>query len=525
MQKMLNVLDEHALDAENATLEGFYGSVRRRVAGIDNAAGKQRVLIELYDKFFATAFPKTVAKLGIVYTPVEIVDFILRSTDEVLRAEFGQGLTDPGVHVLDPFTGTGTFLVRLLQSGLIETHDLARKYAEELHANEILLLAYYIAAANIETTYEELAGAPAPFPGLVLTDSFQSWEDDDTPDLDIIPENNARLERQKLAPIQVIIGNPPYSVGQDSANDDNANEKYETLDAAIRDTYAALSTAVNKNSLYDSYIRAIKWATLRIKDRGIVAFVTNGGFLDSNVADGMRLSLADEYSAIYIYNLRGNRRNGGAEGRPIWEAFAKGSGGSIATIAIVLLVKNPAKSGSIDVRYAQVGDFTTASEKVAEIVHSRSYSGLNPISIMPNEHGDWLAQRAKDFSTFLPIQSLFTVYSGGLKTNRDTWCYGFSTEAVSKKMQRLIATYESDRSQQRTAADATQDDSLISWNRSLLADLVRGQVRSFKPAAIREAAYRPFTKQRVYFDRRLNDMVYRLPSLYPESDIGTIGSR
>jgi len=214
MELMLASLDEHNLDSENETLEKFYASVRRRVEGVSNAEGKQRVIVELYDKFFATAFKKTVDKLGIVYTPVAIVDFILNSADQVLREEFGQGLTDEGVHILDGFTGTGTFMVRLLQSGLIEPHDLARKYAVELHANEILLLAYYIAAVNIETTYADLTGDPQSFPGLILTDTFQSWEPDDRPDLDVFPENNARLEHLKSLPITVIVGNPPYSAGQ-----------------------------------------------------------------------------------------------------------------------------------------------------------------------------------------------------------------------------------------------------------------------------------------------------------------------
>ena len=246
MELMLASLDDHNLEAEQQSLDRFYASVRRRVEGVRDAEGKQKVIVELYDNFFATAFKKTVDRLGIVYTPIEIVDFILRSADEVLRSEFGQGLTDEGVHILDGFTGTGTFIVRLLQSGLIEPHDLARKYANELHANEMLLLAYYIAAVNIETTYAALAngdgdapGAYEPFPGLVLTDTFQSYEDGDRDDLDIFPANNERIERQRKLPITVIVGNPPYSVGQDSANDDNQNTKYPTIDAAIRDTYAA----------------------------------------------------------------------------------------------------------------------------------------------------------------------------------------------------------------------------------------------------------------------------------------------
>ena len=277
MQDMLDVLDEHTLDAENATLEQFYASVRERAKGVDNAEGRQRIIVELYDKFFATAFKKTVDKLGIVYTPIEIVDFILHSADWALRKEFGQGLTDEGVHVLDGFTGTGTFMVRLLQSGLITPHDLARKYANELHANEILLLAYYIAAVNIETAYQDLAAEQLgqdtylPFEGLVLADTFQMHEDGDVDDLQVFPENNERLSKQRDLDIRVIVGNPPYSAGQDTANDNNQNEKYPHLDASIRDSYAARSSATS--------LRTLAFAPLCVKERhgsGLLALSTNG---------------------------------------------------------------------------------------------------------------------------------------------------------------------------------------------------------------------------------------------------------
>ncbi|WP_409332028.1 DEAD/DEAH box helicase [Trujillonella humicola] len=514
MENMLAVLDAHAVGAENETLEGFYDTVRKRVAGVDNAAGKQRVLVELYDKFFATAFPKTVAKLGIVYTPVEIVDFILRSADEVLRAEFDQGLTDEGVHVLDPFTGTGTFLVRLLQSGLIEPHDLARKYANELHANEILLLAYYIAAANIETTFEELNGLPQPFPGLVLTDSFQSWEDNDQQDIDVIPENNERLKRQKQLPIQVIVGNPPYSAGQDSANDDNANEKYPTLDAAIRDTYAARSTAINKNSLYDSYIRAIKWASLRIGDHGIVAFVTNGGFLDSNSADGMRRSLADEFSAIHVFNLRGNQRraNWRAEGGKIFE------GGSQATVAVTVLVRRVASLGAAGVQYAQVDDELSREQKLVRIREAGSLRNLDMVTILPNEHGDWLSQRSDGFTEWMPVGSkrdpkagIFHTFGDGVKTNRDAWAHNSSAESLAANVSRLVANY----SKSVAEGEPNNDPTAISWSRSL-----RNQFQKRAPLAVsldshRIGSYRPFLKQHLYFNRNLNDSVSRQFELFP----------
>ncbi|GHE06847.1 helicase [Klenkia taihuensis] len=518
MENMLTVLDEHALGAENETLEGFYDSVRRRIAGIDNAAGKQRVLVELYDKFFATAFPKTVAKLGIVYTPVEIVDFILRSADDVLRTEFGQGLTDEGVHVLDPFTGTGTFIVRLLQLGLITPHDLARKYAAELHANEILLLAYYIAAANIEATYEELSGAAAPFPGLVLTDSFQSWEDDDQQDLDVIPENNDRLERQKALPIQVIVGNPPYSVGQESANDDNANEKYPTLDGEIERTYVARSASTSMRSMYDSYVRAIKWATLRIRDRGIIAFVTNGGFLDSNAADGMRLTLAQEFSTIYIFNLRGNQRTAGEIARR--EGGKIFGGGSRATVAITVLVRNPIDSGPASIRYSDVGEYLSREAKLLQVSAEVSIGQMASSPVNPNDFGDWFSQRTEDFDQFLPIGDvtsarIFDKTTYGIVTNRDVWVTGFSRSKVLAQVDKLVATFN-----ESLGLHAPDDPTLISWSRSLRARHGRGRpLPPTESVKLRPSLYRPFTKTHLYFDPNLNEVQYQNPALFPTAQL------
>jgi len=521
MENMLAVLDTHAVGAENDTLEGFYDSVRKRVAGVDNAAGKQRVLVELYDKFFATAFPKTVAKLGLVYTPVEIVDFILRSADEVLRAEFGQGLTNEGVHVLDPFTGTGTFLVRLLQSGLIEPHDLARKYTNELHANEILLLAYYIAAANIETTFEELNGLAQPFPGLVLTDSFQSWENDDQQDLDVIPENNERLERQKQLPIRVIIGNPPYSSGQDSANDDNANEKYPTLDAAIRDTYAARSTATLKNKLYDSYIRAIKWATLRLGDRGVVAFVTNGGFLDANVADGMRQTLAEECNAIHVFNLRGNQRTAGEQSRR--EGGKVFGGGSRATVAITLLVKKPGDTRPASVHYTDVGDYLTREQKLARVAEAGSIGGLASVVIRPNRHGDWLGLRDDAFTSHMSIDAVFGGRTHGVNTGRDAWVINSSRAGVEAAMNRSVSVFNAHvgkwRSlgrQIREPADiATADETQISWSRNVLAAISKGREAEFLSGRLEVTTYRPFFRQHIYLDSFWNSATGWGRKLFP----------
>ena len=502
MELMLASLDEHPLAAENAPLEAFYDSVRRRVAGVDNAEGKQRILIELYDKFFATAFKRTVDKLGIVYTPVEIVDFILRSADDVLRLEFGQGLTDEGVHILDPFTGTGTFMVRLLQSGLIEPHDLARKYATELHASEILLLAYYIATVNIETTYTDLTGETKEYPGLVLTDTFQSWEPDDTSDFEIFAENNERLQRVKGLPITVIVGNPPYSSGQDSANDNNANEKYPSLDEEIRKTYAERSTATLKNSLYDSYIRAIKWATLRIQDRGIIAYVTNGGFLDSNTADGMRKTLAVEFSSIYVYNLRGNQRTAGEQSRR--EGGKVFGGGSRATVAITVLVKDPTRSGPATIRYTDIGDYLTTEQKLARVASAGRVTGLEPVThIAPNAHGDWINQRAGAFEKFTAVGAkdspgIFARYAGGVKTNRDAWVWNFGRASVRRSVLATIEAFN-------TSIVNGAEQEGISWSRRLRTRAHQGRSLAFVNEAAVVAQYRPFARNWLYADRSLVD--------------------
>ena len=293
MQGMVDELEGYGLEAETAELAEFYASVRRRVEDIDNAEGKQHVVVELYERFFKVAYPKVAESLGIVYTPVEIVDFIIRSVQALLHREFNASLSDEGVHVLDPFVGTGSFITRLLQSGYIDENALLRKYASELHANEIMLLAYYIAAVNIETTYAEIAGEYHPFEGIVLTDTFQASEVSDRVDTTFFPRNNARIEKQLDLDIRVIVGNPPWSRGQGSHEDDHANQPYPTLDAKIGNTYIALSESKGlKNPLYDSSVRAIRWASDRIRagDGGIVGFVTNSGFLDGKSFDGFRQS-------------------------------------------------------------------------------------------------------------------------------------------------------------------------------------------------------------------------------------------
>jgi predicted helicase len=564
MQTMLDTLQDQALEKETAALDKFYASVRQRASGIDNAEGRQRVVIELYDNFFRTAFPKMAERLGIVYTPVEVADFIIHSVEDVLRQEFHSTLAAPEVHVIDPFTGTGTFIVRLLQSGLIPAADLLRKYKDELHANEIVLLAYYIAAINIEETFHDLqrlgrsgddetqtpkAGTEpepphvvsyTPFGGIVLTDTFQLAETKGEMEEKMFPENNRRVKRQKQSPIRVVIGNPPYSAGQDSENDSNKAIKYPVLDDRIRSTYAERSSATLVKNLYDSYVRALRWASDRINGRGIVGFVTNGSFIDGNAMDGLRACLTDEFTSIYVFNLRGNQRTSGETSR--MEGGKIFGSGSRAGIAISLFVRNPVRSGKCELFYHDIGDYLDREQKLAIIRGFHSLSGLHRgkkwTCIQPNDSHDWINQRDPAFETFVSLgdkkeestKTVFENYSQGALTSRDKWCCNFSRAAVALHMGRMIDFYNEqvDRFAKVSAgtpkaelpelAEKTIDTDIkrISWSGNLKGDLTKLEKHQFSKADVVAVLYRPFCKHALYHNRDFNERVYQLPRIFPK---------
>lgn len=538
MDKVLKILEGQALDKETESLDKFYNDVRLRVEGVDNAEGKQKVITELYDKFFSIAFKKMADRLGIVYTPVPVVDFIIRSADEALRQEFGKGLADEGVHILDPFTGTGTFLVRLLQSGLIPPDVAKRKYQNELHANEIVLLAYYIAAINIEEAYHGLTGGDyTPFNGIVLTDTFQLGEGEGQFE-EVFPENDKRAKKQQKTDIRVIIGNPPYSGAQDSANDGNANLKYGKLDGDIRSTYAEHSTATNKSSLYNSYIRAFRWASNRIKDDGVICYVSNGFYVDGKSADGMRKALADEFQSIYVFNLRGDQINTAGETSRAEGGKIFGSG-SRSSIAITLLVKNSKKANSpCQIYYHDIGSYLTTEQKLSIV---KEFGGINAIpwqTLTPNDSHDWINQRDPAFDKFLPMgdksdstrAALFETYSNGVKSNRDAWVYNFGKDMLEANMRRMldfyaeqVAGYKSKnegkgKKERLEPAQFTNNDAKrISWSDNLRADLGRSNERPFRPEVIVPAMYRPYSKEWLYFDRALNERTYLMPKIFPKA--------
>ena len=516
IEKILAVLDTQDNSDDSAQLEKFYQSVRERCAIATSAEDKQKIIIELYDKFFKMAVPKTVEKLGIVYTPVEVVDFILRSVDAVLKKNFNRSLSDKNVHVLDPFTGTGTFITRLIQSGLIRPKDLLRKYFRELHANEIVLLAYYIAAVNIENAFFETVNAKnyQPFEGICFTDTFELYERGEIPlNLEgVMQENSARVNEQKNSRIEIIVGNPPYSVGQKSANDNNQNQTYGNLEDRIAATYAAKTSATNKNSLYDSYIKAFRWASDRITE-GVIGFVTNAGWLDGAAMDGLRKCFAEDFAEIYVFNLRGNARTQGElRRREKDNVFGQGSR---APIAITILVKAP-HDGDAKIFYRDIGDYLSRDDKLAILKSTPNVLRDDFKLITPNERGDWINQRGNEFETFIPLhessipkyENWFMTRSRGLETGRDAWIYNFSRENLEKNVQTTIEFYNS---HEPTEIDPKK----FVWTSSAVANKNRGREITFDAAKFVEAMYRPFCKQNVYIGKNLIHRPAIIDSFFP----------
>ena len=537
LDKLQQDFGEFGLENETRDLERFYESVRLRARGLDNSDARQRVLMELYQKFFATALKKDADRLGIVYTPEEIVDFILNSADHVLREEFGRSLSDEGVHVLDPFTGTGVFLVRLLQSALIKPSDLSRKYHRELHANEIVLLAYYIAAIHIEEAYHGRRGkesAYEPFDGIVLTDTFnlhtgrkgfpRSW----------LPDNSERVERQQDMPIQVILGNPPWSVGQRNSADDNPNVDYPEIENRVSETYAARSTVTLKNSLYDTYKMAIRWASDRIGKQGVIAFVSNGSWIDGIADSGVRACLAEEFSSIYVLHLRGNQRTQGERSRR--EGGKMFGQGSRAPVAITILVRNPhVERDGHRILYHDIGDYLKREEKLAILRNAGSIVGIKDWqTLKPDRHHDWVGQRNEEFQRFYPMGSkdtkagnaddaIFELFSNGYKTGKDAYLYNYSHDACLENARLATEDFLGAMQTHKENPNLTTDQvarlhsSHIRWDRELKNNLKREKKIIFEPKKIRETQYRPFVKQNCYVEYVIVQFKGQMDRIFPHS--------
>lgn len=514
MNDVISAFSLFGFDKEQKELEPFYESVKLRASGIDNAEAKQKIIVTLYDNFFRKGFKKTTEQMGIVFTPVEVVDFIVKSVDWALKKYLGRSLADENVHILDPFTGTGTFITRTLQylkqqmdEGKITYADILRKYMHELHANEIVLLSYYIAAINIETVFDEINGPDegyVPFNGIVLTDTFESTEEQPVLDDKLFGENNARLKEQQKEPITVIIGNPPYSAGQKNQNDNNANLHYKNLEKNIAQTYVANSMSGLSMSIYDSYVKAFRWATDRLKDKGIIGFVTNGGYIDSNSADGLRASLYKEFNYLYIFNLRGNARTQGEQRRKEKDnIFGQGTR---TPIAISILVKDG--SDAHELYYHDIGDYLSRKEKIQILENTGSVDELDWQRIIPDKNHDWINQRDPNYQKYTQLvsnsgkESVFGYNAMGIQTNRDSWLVGFSKHKTLNNASKLISHYNKEREQLRNNPNYSinRSDAYIKWTRKLERLVNNDKHIEFNNSKCIITLYRPYTKKYMYYE-------------------------
>ena len=516
-------------------LDPFYVAIEKTAATITDFSQKQAFLNTVYEQFFQGFSVDIADTHGIVYTPQPIVDFMVKSVEHVLVTEFGRSLSNMGVHIIDPFVGTGNFIVRLMQE--IRGRRLPQKYREELHCNEVMLLPYYIASLNIEHAYYERTGNYEPFPHICFVDTFDTFGLMDAPHQTgeftyFTPENTLRVEEQKEVPMFVVIGNPPYNARQANENDNNKNKPHAGVDAHVRDTFAADSKAQSKNKLYDPYIKAFRWAMDKIDDKGIVAFVTNNGFIDGQMFDGMRKHLSEEFDTLYILDLGGNIRKGQPGDANVF--------GIQVGVSINILVKSRPNGSGFPARICY-------NDETADMPKERTFAFLEENQhvgnvawqeLTPDKRYTWLTEGLhSDFDTFIPMGNkiakasegdvegtLFKTYSLGVSTNRDAWVYNFNRTSLTENVQRMIKSYNAQTLEwvgTKNKSGANLDDFVdsdpqkISWSEGLKRKLRSGQLTTFAESKLRYSVYRPFTKTNLFFDRVLNERVYMFPYILP----------
>ncbi len=551
IEKVIDALTSQSFSRDDflRSLDLFYAAIERTADTINDFSQKQGFLNTVYEQFFQGFSVEVADTHGVVYTPQPIVDFMVRSVDQILQTEFNRSLSDSSVHIIDPFVGTGNFIVRTMRE--IRKTALAKKYTTELHCNEVMLLPYYIASMNIEHQFYEATGHYQPFDGICLVDTFELAEDSHYYAGSLFTEENTRrVEEQKNTPMFVVIGNPPYNVGQINENDNNKNRKYPTMDGRVAETYAKASTATNKNALADPYIKAIRWASDRIGDEGVVAFVTNSSFLDGVAFDGMRKHLADDFDAIYILDLGGNAR----KGLKVSEANVFGIR---VGVSINLFVKNRQAvnhsttngEGSVPVEdsrngarifYYRTDDLWNKKQKFDFLNECEHIGDIDWQIVQPDTRHTWLTEGLHaEFETFIPmgtmeakrargeaVDVIFQIYSNGVKTNRDAWVYNFNRNTLVKNMNGMIDTYNEQMFKwaQRANRDANVDEFVlydntkISWSETLKRNLQREKTANFSQEEVRDSLYRPFTKSNLYFDRMMTERVYIFPSIFPTPD-------
>jgi predicted helicase len=538
IEKVIDTLASRSFNRNDflKSLDRFYIAIEAAAKGIESWSERQHFLNTVYERFFQGYSIKRADTYGIVYTPQEIVDFMCASVDEVLKSEFGTSIAEPGVQILDPATGTGSFIVNLMQHH-IPRSKLKYKYQHDLFCNEIMLLPYYIASLNIEHEYYAKMTDYEPFEGVCFVDTLELAEGKQLPLF--VEENTERVKREKEAQIMVVIGNPPYNVGQVSENDNNKNRKYKTTDDNINKTYVRDSNATNRNKLYDAYVRFFRWATDRLGDRdGIVCFVTNNSFVDQIAFDGMRKHLLEDFTQIYHLDLHGNVRK-----NPKLSGTTHNVFGIQVGVGITVAIRNT-KHLQKKLYYYRVPEYWKRGEKLAFLTTKDNVAAIEWQELQPDERYTWITEGLKvEFNTFMPIGSkearsvkngtlaadnirtIFKTYSLGPRTNRDDWAYDFDKDKLADKIKRFIDTYngEVDKWRRRGSNTTSVDDfvaykdSEIKWSRDLKLDLQRGHYAVYSQGKIRDVLYRPFCKQYLFFDRILNEEVYQFPQIFPTS--------
>ncbi len=511
-------------------LDRFYTAIEKAAESQTGYTEKQHFLNAVYEKFFQSFDKKQADTHGIVYTPQPIVDFMVRSVQEILKTEFGKSLSDEGVHILDPFTGTGNFITRIMQS--IKKSRLPQKYANELHCNEVMLLPYYIASMNIEHAYSEALGEYRPFEGICLVDTFDLAEPKEMQFEFMSAENSARVQRQRSAPIQVVLGNPPYNQSQANENDANKNRKYRHMDRRVKETYVADSKATLLNKLSDPYVKAFRFATDRLGDAGgVVAFITNNGFLYQKAFDGMREHLMEDFTNIFVVNLGGDvRRN------PKLSGTTHNVFGIQVGVAITILVRNPsAKAKRAQLSYVEMGEFVRRNNKLQQLNAWTVVEGVGWARKRPKGGQLWSDDvGGDDYENLLPLglnesrgrpetEAMFRTYSPGVVTARDAWAYNFSSETLLVNMEKHLDSYQLELSRflksGKKLADykLTQGDHDIKWTDRLLNELQMKREIAFDSHSVRSSLYRPFTIMFLYFDELLNQRRYQQHRVFPSS--------
>ena len=501
IESVINALTSQSFSRDEflQSLDRFYVAIERTAATINDFSQKQHFLNTVYEQFFQGFSVKVADTHGIVYTPQPIVDFMVKSVEHILQTEFDRSLSDGGVHIIDPFVGTGNFVVRIMRE--ISKTALEHKYTSNLHCNEVMLLPYYIASMNIEHEFYEATGHYLPFKGICLVDTFELAEPQQ---MALFTEQNAeRVERQKETPMFVVIGNPPYNVGQVNENDNNKNRKYKTMDKQVRDTYSQDST------------------------------VTNNGFLDGLAFDGMRKHLADDFDAIYILDLSGNVRK-----NPKLSGTTHNVFGIQVGVSINFFVKKSNQPETHpQIFYARVDEFWRKEDKYRYLDSKEHYHNIEWNPITPDQRNTWLTEGLRaEFETFIPVGTreaksvkgevddvIFKIYSGGVGTSRDAWAYNFNRNALTKNMSKMISFYNEQvfKWEYQTGQDANVDDFIISedkkikWSSALKQKLKGRQIAEFSEGKIRQSLYRPFTKSNLFFDRVMNHRVHSFPSIFP----------